>query len=70
MRASLILMLVLLLALSSPAHAKKDKAECEKVKLKIRAIEARMRRGYTAAQGIRYEDKLRELREKRYKVCR
>ena len=43
--------------------------ECEEVKVKIRAIEAKMRRGYTAAQGIRYEEKLRELKEQRYKLC-
>jgi hypothetical protein len=39
------------------------------VKKKIRAIEARMRDGYTAAQGIRYDARLRELREKRYRLC-
>ncbi|MDX1508128.1 MAG: hypothetical protein R3358_07595 [Woeseiaceae bacterium] len=64
--------IVLLLALlaSPAAHAAKDTSECERVKRKIRAIEARMRQGYTASQGIRYEQKLRELREKRYKLCR
>jgi hypothetical protein len=28
-----------------------------------------MRAGYTRAQGERYEEKLRELRAKRYKLC-
>lgn len=56
----------------SPADAggKADKAACEEVKQKIRAIEARMRNGYTAAQGIRHDTRLRELRDKRYKLCR
>jgi hypothetical protein len=38
--------------------------------LKIRVIEAKMRDGYTAAQGIRYEARLRELKGKRYQLCR
>lgn len=29
-----------------------------------------MRNGYTAAQGIRYDARLRELRDKRYELCR
>ena len=70
MRVFLIAVIALGVALSPPAYAKKDKDECEKVKLRIRAIEARMREGYSASQGIRYERKLRELREQRYKLCR
>jgi hypothetical protein len=29
-----------------------------------------MRNGYSAAQGIRYDERLRELKEKRYQLCR
>ncbi len=43
---------------------------CEEVKAEIREIEARMRAGYTAAQGIRYEARLRELKDCRYRLCR
>ena len=50
--------------------AKRDKEGCKKVKAQIQKIEAKMRLGYSAAQGIRYEEKLRELREKRFKLCR
>jgi len=55
-----------------PVHAgdKADKARCEQVKKKIRVIEARMRDGYSASQGIRYEARLRELKDARYKLCR
>ena len=65
-------MLVLLLLIQSPsvAHNKDDKAECAIVKEKIRTIESKMRAGYTRAQGERYEAQLRELRAKRYKLCR
>ena len=68
-----ILMPVLLAALISTsvsAVPPDDKAKCEKIKQQIRAIEAKMRNGYSAAQGIRYEERLRALKEKRYKVCR
>lgn len=65
-------MLLFAVLAQSPANAdsKTDKAACEAVKQKIREIEARMRHGYTAAQGIRYDARLRELRDKRYKLCR
>ena len=62
-------MLLYVALLQCPAAAD-DKAACESVKQKIRAIEARMRNGYSAVQGIRYDDRLRELRDKRYKLCR
>lgn len=63
---------LLLLVVLSPAYPgnKDDKAACESVKKKIRAIEARMRDGYSAAQGIRYDARLRALRDERYKRCR
>jgi hypothetical protein len=64
-----MLLFVTLLQCPADAGGKPDKAACEAVKKKIRAIEARMRDGYTAAQGIRYDARLRELREKRYRLC-
>lgn len=48
----------------------KDENECRKVKAQIRKLEARMRRPYTAAQGVRFDERMRELKEKRYRVCR
>jgi hypothetical protein len=44
--------------------------ECTKVKLKIAKIESRMRQGYTASEGRRYEEELRRLRRLRASVCR
>ncbi len=69
---SIAWMLLLGLLMQAPAFADKDadKAACEAVKKRIRAIEARMRDGYTAAQGIRYDARLRELKDKRYRLCR
>lgn len=65
------LILAVLLIASMEADAKRtcNKEECQKVKTAIRAIEARMRNGYTAAQGIRFDERLRKLKDKRYKVC-
>ena len=62
---------LLLLATQPPVHAhdRCGKAECAEIKQKIRTIEAKMRSGYTRAQGERYESRLRELREKRRKAC-
>ena len=67
-----ILVLYGLMAMT-PAHAAPDreakKKACTEVKLKIRKLESRMRAGYSAAQGIRLEEKLRKLKKVRYRVC-
>ena len=52
------------------AASKCNKEECQKVKADIREIQAKMRSGYTAAQGNRYEARLRKLRDKRSRICR
>ncbi|MDH4124196.1 MAG: hypothetical protein OEW64_00510 [Gammaproteobacteria bacterium] len=64
------LLFVILCLSTADAGGRTDKAACEAVKQKIREIEARMRNGYSAAQGIRYEARLRTLRDKRYELCR
>lgn len=66
------MMLLLGLLVSAATHARPeyDKRACTEVKEKIRIIEAKMRAGYTRAQGEKYEAKLRELKRKRSKVCR
>ena len=65
-------MLMLLVLMQMPVQAGNDdnKATCEKIKQKIRLIESKMRDGYSAAQGIRYDARLRELKDQRYKLCR
>ena len=65
-------MLMLIISVLVPVHAGNgnDKGACEQVKKKIRVIESKMRDGYSASQGIRYEAQLRNLKEKRYKLCR
>ena len=65
-----MLLIVLLAQPGAAAGNKRDQAACAEVKEKIRTIESRMRSGYTRAQGERYEEKLRELKAKRYKLCR
>ena len=64
------LFIVLLAAPVGAAPSKAEKAACAEVKEKIRTIESRMRSGYTRAQGERYEERLRELKAKRYELCR
>jgi hypothetical protein len=66
--ASALLGLVIFCSVS--ATPKSDREACEEVKQQIREIESRMRNGYSAAQGIRYAERLRKLKEKRYKLCR
>ena len=71
MRRLLILVITLALAATEAgARSKTDELACAEVKEEIRDIEARMRAGYTRAQGERYEAKLRKLKRKRSKLCR
>lgn len=60
-----------LFCLAAPAAAAdRDEKECEAVKKKIRKVQSRMRRGYSAKEGNKLNARLLELRRKRAKVCR
>ena len=68
-----ILIGLAVLGIASPdAITKSIDAEvaCTDVKTEIREIEARMRAGYTRAQGEKYEARLRKLKARRSKLCR
>lgn len=65
-----MLLLIFLCVSAAEAGSKQDEAACAEVKEKIRNIQSRMRAGYTRAQGEKYEQRLRELRAKRFKLCR
>lgn len=65
-----IFLLLVLLAIQADADSRDEKAACEKVKQQIRSIQSKMRNGYSAAQGIRFDDRLRVLKKKRYQLCR
>ncbi|MEO1202929.1 MAG: hypothetical protein AAFX10_09485 [Pseudomonadota bacterium] len=60
------------LSLGTPgawANGQKDAKACDEVKTRIRAIQDRMRSGYTASQGVKLDARLRRLKEKRRRVC-
>ncbi len=65
-----ILSLCVLSPVASDAHNACPKARCEETKQKIEKIQARMRQGYTRAQGEKMEAELRSLRAIRSKRCR
>lgn len=68
------LLLILLLAVSAPLSLADDARDralvCEEVRQKIRLVQAKMRAGYTRAQGEKLADELRRLRALRRKACR
>lgn len=57
-------------AAAVPSPVDERKAKCDETKDKIRRIESKMRHGYTASQGVKMENELRRLRERRRHVCR
>ena len=69
MQRFMVRLVLLTLVLPHQTALSKDHKACKAVKAQIREFEARMRNGYSAAQGIRYDERLRKLKDKRYKVC-
>ena len=65
-----ILSFCLLSPAASDAHNACPKAKCEETKQKIEKIQAKMRQGYTRAQGEKMEAQLRSLRAIKSKRCR
>ena len=66
-------LVALAVAAAAPAAdraTRQRETECEAVKEAIRALQARLRRGYDAAEGLRINEKLLELRKRRAKLCR
>lgn len=69
-RLLLFVLALVLLPSAGIAHDYCAKAKCEETKQKIEKIQAKMRHGYTRAQGEKMEAKLRSLRALRSKRCR
>lgn len=65
---------LMVIILAAPGFGGADgvapQSECDRIKLKIRHVQARMRAGYTRAQGEKLEAELRRLRALRRKACR
>ena len=68
------MLIIILLTTSAAAFAADDARDhalrCEEVRQKIRIVQAKMRAGYTRAQGEKLERELRRLRALRSKACR
>ena len=69
-RLWIVALACLLAPAAGTARSNCDKLACNEVKEDIRDIEARMRSGYSRAQGEKYEAKLRKLKSKRKELCR
>lgn len=69
-RLWIVALACLLAPTAGNARSNCDKLACNEVKQEIRDIEARMRSGYSRAQGEKYEAKLRKLKRKRKQLCR
>ena len=67
---TLLIIGMLLFSVQCNAHNCEKTDRCKTIKEQIRKVESRMRQGYSAAQGIRLDERLRTLREKRRKACR
>lgn len=70
MNRFLLIACALLAFAPADAHNCNNSDRCKTIKEQIRNIESKMRHGYSAAQGIRLDERLRKLREKRRKACR
>jgi hypothetical protein len=62
--------LVLFLSAPAPADDRDRELRCEEIRQRIEYLYAKMRAGYTRAQGEKMEAELRKLRALRRKACR
>lgn len=70
MRWNALPILTLILTTTVPAEDKAQELRCEEIRQRIDYLYARMRAGYTRAQGEKMESELRKLRALRRKACR
>lgn len=68
-RALQMLIAAALLPGDADSHHKLDKQQCERISMKIRKLQSRLRRGYSARQGRRYRERMRELQLTRFRKC-
>ncbi|MDJ0928033.1 MAG: hypothetical protein QNJ73_10335 [Gammaproteobacteria bacterium] len=57
-------------AMAHDSDKEKQEAACERLDERIRKLESKRRGGYTASQGRRWKDQLRELELQRFRECR
>lgn len=70
LRLLVIIVALILMPTAGTAHEYCAKARCEEVRQKMEKIRAKMRQGYTRAQGEKMEAELRHLRAIRSRRCR
>lgn len=71
MRLLLAIMLYLLYSATVlPSPIDERELKCAETRERIRRIESKMRQGYTTKQGVKMQDELRSLRERRKRLCR
>lgn len=68
-RALQMLIAVTLLTGDANSHHKFDKQQCARISRKIIKLQSRLRRGYSARQGRRYREQMRELQLTRFRKC-
>ncbi|MGH8193514.1 MAG: hypothetical protein ACREQ8_03800 [Woeseiaceae bacterium] len=68
-RLVIFIVFVICSSIVTVAADKQEQAECAKLDRQIREIQEKMRHGYSASQGEKLKDRLRELRARRAKVC-
>ena len=68
-----LLALALVCAPGAARSARKrrlSREECQKLREQIDKLQSRLRAGYSAKQGRRYRERMRELQLKRFRRCR
>jgi len=52
-----------------PAHHRFSKEQCTRINQQIDALQSLLRKGYSAKQGRRYRERMRELELERHRKC-
>ena len=51
------------------AHHRFTREQCRRINEQMKKLQSRLRQGYSAKQGRRYREKMRELRLRRFRKC-
>lgn len=69
-RRAVLLAACLMTTRLAASNHRLSKARCEKLRQAEQRLQSRLRAGYTAKQGRRYRQRLRELQKKKFRRCR
>ncbi|MGI9342415.1 MAG: hypothetical protein ACR2QV_06165 [Gammaproteobacteria bacterium] len=68
-RRQVLTLLLALLPAGASANHRFTREQCRRISERMKKLQSRLRQGYSAKQGRRYREKMRELQLQRFRKC-